>query len=286
MVADTWRAVPPIPKETHRRARAVFSSSNFYLRLGDQLATILQGLQPALLVDRAHDVHGPIPVLALVTFFQVVEELGDTQASDALRTRVDWQYALHLPPDTLGLRQNELCIYRQRLVAAEDRKQEFQALATRLTAMRPFRGYQTICTGQLDALNAVCLLNRLNWSLEAMRHLLWALASRWPDLLHSIALPHWYTTYGADEPLFQTCICCVPDEEIAALGRRIGADIRHLLEGIERWHRPEVLQTSEVRALEQIWCQQFETDTRGEVALRLACSTCGQHHLARQEEGL
>lgn len=285
-MTQQWRAIPPIPRETRRRARAVFSSGNFYLRLGDQLQTILDDLQPAALIDEEGNGQDPVPMLALVTFFQLVEELSDIQACDALRTRIDWQYALHLPPNTPGLRQNELCAYRQALVAGAIVDDVFQDLVDRLTALRPFRGIQADCAGQIDVLAGVCMLNRIKWSLEAVRSLLWALASRWPDLLGATALPHWYTSYGADEPLFSPCVCCVQREEIEALGRRIGADARYLLDAVERWQKSELLEASEVRALARVWRQQFETDARGEIALRRHCSFCSLAQLTRREEGL
>lgn len=285
-MTQQWRAIPPIPRETRRRARAVFSNGNFYLRLGERLPAVLDGLQPQTLIDEAHNVYGPVPVLALVTFFQLVEELSDTQACDALRTRVDWQYALRLPANTPGLRRDELCSYRQILYASEHKRQAFQNLSNRLTAMQPFRGSQAVCEEPVDVLDAVCQLNRLKWTLEAMRHLLWALASRWPDQLSTIALPHWYTTYWADEPLFTPCVCCAQQEEVEALGGRLGADVRYLLDAVARWGQVDVLGTSEIRALERVWSQQFELDARGEVAMRPHCSFCGQNHLVRGEEGL
>src|SRR4030042_6671078 len=40
--------------------------------------------------------------LALVTAFQFLEDLPDRAAANAVRLRLDWKYALHLPLDYAG----------------------------------------------------------------------------------------------------------------------------------------------------------------------------------------
>ncbi len=89
---------PPsqIPPDTVRVALAAFPKGNIYMRMRDELGTIytdgafaplfpLQG-QPALAPAR----------LALITIMQFVEGLTDRQAADAVRSRIDWKYALSL----------------------------------------------------------------------------------------------------------------------------------------------------------------------------------------------
>jgi len=61
--------------------------------------------------------------LALVTVFQFMENLTDRQAADAVRSRLDWKYALSLEITDPGFHHTVLSEFRTRLVAftAEER---------------------------------------------------------------------------------------------------------------------------------------------------------------------
>jgi hypothetical protein len=55
--------------------------------------------------------------LALVTCLQFAEGLSDRQAADAVRSRIDWKYALTLPLDDLGFDDSVLSEFRMRPIA-------------------------------------------------------------------------------------------------------------------------------------------------------------------------
>jgi transposase len=55
--------------------------------------------------------------LALVTVFQFMEHLTDRQAADAVRSRLDWKYALSLDLTDPGFDHTVLSEFRSRLVA-------------------------------------------------------------------------------------------------------------------------------------------------------------------------
>lgn len=55
--------------------------------------------------------------LALITIFQFIENLSDREASDAVRARIDWKYALSLELENSGFDSTVLCEFRARLVA-------------------------------------------------------------------------------------------------------------------------------------------------------------------------
>jgi len=57
----------------------------------------------------------PVTV-ALVTVFQHLENLADRGAANAVRTRLDWKFALHLPLDDDGFDASVLCEFRMRLL--------------------------------------------------------------------------------------------------------------------------------------------------------------------------
>lgn len=90
------QAIPEIPPETVRVVRAVFPKGNMSIHLRDILGTIYQDeLFPDLYPDRGQPAYVPWR-LALVTVFQCMENLTDCQAADAVRSRLDWKYALSL----------------------------------------------------------------------------------------------------------------------------------------------------------------------------------------------
>src|SRR6516164_1095271 len=89
-------ACEPIPEETARVARAAFPRGNLYLRIRDTFDTISQDESfVALFPERGRPAVSPWQ-LALVTIFQFIEALSDRQAADAVRSRIDWKYALSL----------------------------------------------------------------------------------------------------------------------------------------------------------------------------------------------
>ena len=90
------QAIPEIPAETVRVVRAIFPKGNSYVHLRDTLGSIYQDeLFADVYPDRAQPAYAPWR-LALVTIFQCMENLTDRQAADAVRSRLDWKYALSL----------------------------------------------------------------------------------------------------------------------------------------------------------------------------------------------
>lgn len=55
--------------------------------------------------------------MALITVLQFAEGLADRQAADAVRSRIDWKYALGLELTDPGFDFSVLCEFRARLLA-------------------------------------------------------------------------------------------------------------------------------------------------------------------------
>jgi transposase len=90
------QAIPEIPAEIVRVVRAVFPKGTSYVHLRDTLGSIYQDeLFADLYPDHGQPASAPWR-LALVTIFQCMENLTDRQAADAVRSRLDWKYALSL----------------------------------------------------------------------------------------------------------------------------------------------------------------------------------------------
>ena len=86
-----------LPEETARFARAACRRGNPYLRLADALGPIFSNPQFADLYPQEGRPAEDPAQLALVTLFQFAENLTDRQAAEAVRTRIDWKYALCRP---------------------------------------------------------------------------------------------------------------------------------------------------------------------------------------------
>ncbi len=111
------QAIPPIPEETARVARAALPRSNTYLTLRDQLAILYEDQAfSALFSERGRPAEAPWQV-ALVCVFQFLEGLSDRQAAEAVRTRIDWKYALSLELADPGFDFSVLSKFRSRLLA-------------------------------------------------------------------------------------------------------------------------------------------------------------------------
>jgi transposase len=86
--------IPAIPEETVRVGRAVLPEGNVWMQMRDELGTLCEDEDfRDLFPSRGQPAEAPWR-LALVTLMQYAEGLTDRQAADAVRTRIDWKYAL------------------------------------------------------------------------------------------------------------------------------------------------------------------------------------------------
>jgi transposase len=90
------QSVPAVPEETARVAHAAFPRNNLYLRMRDEFGAMFADNEfAALFSTRGQPAEAPW-CLALVTLMQYIEDLSDRRAADAVRSRIDWKYALSL----------------------------------------------------------------------------------------------------------------------------------------------------------------------------------------------
>jgi transposase len=90
------REIPPVPEETRHVAQAAFPRGNVYMRMRDALESIYEDdLFAHLFPARGQPAESPWR-LALTTVLPCAEGLSDRQAADAVRSRIDWKYALSL----------------------------------------------------------------------------------------------------------------------------------------------------------------------------------------------
>src|SRR5690606_29970139 len=86
---------------TAKVARRAFRKGNVYMQMRDALGTFFTDDQFADLYPAdGQPAYAPWR-LALVSVMQFAENLTDRQAADAVRSRIDWKYALSLELDVM-----------------------------------------------------------------------------------------------------------------------------------------------------------------------------------------
>ena len=185
-----------IPAETIRVAHAAFPCGTVVTRLRDEFAELYRDEDFAALYPRRGQ-PGLAPWrLALVTVLQFLEHLSDRQAADAVRSRIDWKYALGLKLDDAGFHFSVLTEFRSRLLAGHAEYLLLDKMLVHFKArglIKP-RGRQR--TDSTHVLGAVRDLHLLELVTETMRAALNELATVAPEWLSRVAEPDWFDRYA------------------------------------------------------------------------------------------
>jgi transposase len=171
----------PIPDETRRVAHAAFPKGALCLRLVEVLGQLYLDEQfAALFPIRGQPAASPAR-LALVLVLQYVEGLSDRQAADAVRSRIDWKYALGLELTDPGFDHTLLSEFRARLLSKDAERLLLDSLLDRLRQLRLIKPRGRQRTDSTYVLAAVRRLNRLERVGETLRAALNELAVAAPE---------------------------------------------------------------------------------------------------------
>src|SRR5215510_13826267 len=184
------------PELTAQVARAAFPNGNRYMQMCDTLGTIYADVQFADLYPTVGQ-HAEAPWrLALITIMPFAENLTDRQAADAVRGRIDWQYALGLALTEAGFAFSVLSELRTRLLAgaAEERLLTQRRAYVIAWGLLTARGPQRTDSTHIAA--AVWELNLLEIMGETLHHALHVLAQAAPAWLQDQVSVEWFLRYG------------------------------------------------------------------------------------------
>jgi transposase len=255
----------PIPEETARVAHAASPKGNVWMRMRDELGTIYQDEAFAPLFSHTGQPAEAPWRLALVTVMQFAEGLSDRQAADAVRSRIDFKYALGLELTDPGFDHTVLSEFRARLVAGNS---EQLLLDTLLTIFKErgwlkARGKQR--TDSTHVLAKIRALNRVLCVGETLRHALNCLALVAPDWLLAHSQAEWVERYDAR---LEDARIPPGDEARHAYAAVIGTDGASLLHSIYDAAAPLFLrEIPAVEILRQVWIQNY-TWSEGKISWR------------------
>jgi transposase len=254
--------IAPVPEDTAHVARAAFPHGNLYIRLREELGVLYEdALLAPLCPRRGQPAEAPWR-LALVTVMQCVEGLADRQAAEAVRSRIDWKYALGLTLTDPGFDFSVLSEFRASILSGGI---AHQLLAQRLTPFKPrgllkARGRQRTASTHVRA--AIRTLNRLTGVGETRRHALKALATVAPDWLQAQITPAWFDRYSLR---FDASRWPTEKRDRAALAATVGSAGFHRLTVLEAptappWRR----EIPAVQLLRRVWWQPYDAPQPGE----------------------
>jgi transposase len=222
-------AIPPIPEETARVARAAFPKKNRSRQMRDELGPVYQDEDfRALFPRRGQPAEAPWR-LALITVLQFLEGLSDRQAAEAVRARIDWKYALSLELTDAGFDYSVLCEFRARLVAGQAEQLLLEKLLDHCKACGYLRARSRQRTDSTHVLAAVRVLNRLEGVTETLRAALNSVARVAPAWLQVQVPAEWYDRYSRRVEESR-----LPKGEAArrAYALQVGADGAQLLQAV------------------------------------------------------
>lgn len=253
----------PMPAGTARLGTTLLRPGSPYRLVGDELyAEYREEDFVDLYAVEGKPALSPVD-LAFVTAFQFLENLSDREVIEALRLRVDFKYALHLPLDDEGFDASVLCEYRQRVIAHRAEARLFETVIKQLNARGLIKKRGRQRSDSLAILTRVRDLNRLERVVETLRLALCALLGADTEWTRTTVPPEWESVYG------ERCVAeRLTEAQRQDLTRRVGSDGQWLLARLQDAGTPAALRKLEaVQVLATVWAQQFEI-VEGQVVYR------------------
>lgn len=243
-----------MPEDLARLGALLLPSDSPYRLIGDRLYAQYDNADFA---DLYHAEGAPAlpPVdLLFVLALQALEDISDRAAADALRLRLDWKYALHLPLDAAGFDASVLSDFRARLVAHAAATRLFDALLSQFRALGLLKRRGRQRTDSLAIHTRARHLNRLELVGETLRLAVAALVAADPVWSRATLPPTWAETYGQ-----RTVAERLSEAERTRLPTETGRDGQWLLDRLADPTPPPALTTlPAVVTLRTVWNQQYE----------------------------
>jgi transposase-like protein DUF772 len=192
---------------------------------------------------------------------QCAEDLSDRAAAHAVRSRIDWKYALSLDLTDPGFHYSVLAKFRKRLVAGQAEQVLLDALLERFQEQGFLTAGGRARTDSTHVLAAVRACNRLEGVGETRRAALNDLAVVAPDWLRQQITADWFERYGKR---FEESRFPQGEAKRYAYAEQIGSDGLQLLHALSHATAPRWLREIPIiEILRQTWVYQYYTDDQG-----------------------
>lgn len=243
-----------VPDETARVAHIIFPKGNLVMRLRDEFGDLFNDHDFAELYPvRGQPGQAPA-LLAIVTLLQFVESLTDRQAADAVRTRIDWKYALGLSLEDTGFHHTVLSEFRTRLLDHGAEQQLFEAIVELAKAKGLIKAGGRQRSDSTHILGAMRAMTRLEAVTETLHHALNELARSYPEWLRTQVNPDWLARYGSRTSDFR-----LPKSQAKRTlwAAQVGLDGTELLTLVYAANTAEIQALDALETLRQVWVQNF-----------------------------
>ena len=267
-----------IPAETVAVVRAACPKGTRVTRMRDVLGPVFEdGRFAEWFAAEGRGAVAP-GLVALVCVLQSMESLTDREAADAVRTRMDWKYALGLELADPGFNFSVLSEFRDRLGVDERAMGLLETMLARAGEAGLLRARGRVRTDSTHVLARIRTLNRLEKVGESLRLALEEIARMAPGWLMSRIPAPFEARYTRRIESAR-----LPEGEAArvAWGEQTAADGAWLLDQISSdpdgaW----LARLTKVVALQQVWAQECVVDQAGKWHLRAKRITEGAAHIA------
>jgi transposase len=207
--------------------------------------------------------------LALVTVLQMMENLTDRQAADAVRDKISWKYALGLELEDEGFDASVLSEFRTRVVEHGLEQRVLDLLLEALVERGLLAADGKARTDSTHVIGAVRELNRIELAGESVRACVEAIAAAAPDWLAAVIdVADWGRRYGARVDSWRLPSSKAKRDELM---RTYGVDARTLLAAVYHPQAPAWLAgLPAVEVLRVMLVQNYviTTDTTGREVIR------------------
>jgi transposase len=249
------QSIPAIPEQTAQVAQAAFPKGNIYLQMRDALGSLYDDKLFATLYGNRGQPAAPPWRLALVSIMQFMENLSDRQAAEAVRSRIDWKYALSLELTDSGFDFSVLSEFRSRLISGGQEAQLLNHLLEQCQAKGWLKARGKQRTDSTHVVTAARTVNRCECVGETLRHALNVLATVATDWLEQRIEPEWFERYSVRVEASR-----LPQkrEDQKQWLQQVGIDGHVLLAQIYEENTPHWLQQiPAVEILRQVWVQHY-----------------------------
>src|SRR5512139_257276 len=186
----------PMPQETGEIGAKLLRAESVYKLVGDDLFNQFTEADFAdLYAEEGKPGYSPV-ILGFVSIFQYLEKYPDRQAAEAVRMRLDWKYALHLPLTYTGFDFSVLSEFRDRLLKQQAERRIFDrpVQAFRIKGLIKESGKQR--TDSMAMLTKMRQLSRLELVVESLRLAVGAVLKKDRTWGERVIPPDWEERYG------------------------------------------------------------------------------------------